>query len=125
MPASAFAEASADRSATRAPPPASGRSPSPAKAGEDWVRANSLTSWVIFIEQNLGPHIEQKWAVLAPSAGRVKSRYCPPVSGSRLNRSRRRHSKRAPRSSRFAGSRLDIVPQRLVDSGLVAAALGL
>jgi hypothetical protein len=24
---------------------------------------------VIFIEQNFGPHIEQKWAVLAPSGG--------------------------------------------------------
>jgi hypothetical protein len=27
----------------------------------------------IFIEQNLGPHIEQKWAIFAPSAGRVWS----------------------------------------------------
>jgi hypothetical protein len=36
-------------------------------------RANSLTSCVIFIEQNFGPHIEQKWAVLAPSAGNVWS----------------------------------------------------
>jgi len=42
---------------------------------------------VIFIEQNLGPHIEQKWAVLAPSAGSVWSWYCSAVSGSseRLN----------------------------------------
>lgn len=30
------------------------------------------TSWVIFIDQSLDPHIEQKWAV-APSAGRVWS----------------------------------------------------
>src|SRR5687767_15246791 len=59
--------------------------------------ANSLTSWVIFIEQNLGPHIEQKCAVLAPSAGRVWSWYCSAVSGSRLrlNWSRQRNSKRA------------------------------
>ncbi len=35
--------------------------------------AKSLTSCVIFIEQNFGPHIEQKWAVLAPPAGRVWS----------------------------------------------------
>lgn len=33
--------------------------------------AKSLTLWVIFIEQNFGPHIEQKCAVLAPSAGNV------------------------------------------------------
>jgi hypothetical protein len=33
------------------------------------LAAKFLTSCVIFIEQNLGPHIEQKWAVLAPSAG--------------------------------------------------------
>src|SRR5260221_138090 len=35
----------------------------------DW--ACSRTSWVIFIEQNFGPHIEQECASLAPSAGRV------------------------------------------------------
>ncbi len=35
--------------------------------------ANSRTSWVIFMEQKLGPHIEQKWASFAPSAGRVSS----------------------------------------------------
>ena len=35
--------------------------------------AKSRTSCVIFIEQNFGPHIEQKWADLAPSAGRVWS----------------------------------------------------
>ena len=35
---------------------------------------NSLIiSWVILIEQNLGPHIEQKWATLALSEGRVSS----------------------------------------------------
>ena len=32
-----------------------------------------LTSCVIFIEQNLGPHMEQKCALLAPSAGSVWS----------------------------------------------------
>src|SRR5699024_8184505 len=31
------------------------------------------TSWEIFMEQNFGPHMEQKWAVLAGSAGRVSS----------------------------------------------------
>ena len=58
-----------------APSPRSRRcaeSPSPAEGG-GFRRANSRTSWLIFIEQNLGPHIEQKWAVLAPSAGRVWS----------------------------------------------------
>ncbi len=59
--------------------------------------AKSRTSCVIFIEQNFGPHIEQKCAVLAPSAGRVWSWYCSAVSGSsdRLNWSRQRNSKRA------------------------------
>jgi hypothetical protein len=33
--------------------------------------ANSRTSWLIFIEQNFGPHMLQKCAVLAPSAGSV------------------------------------------------------
>jgi len=28
---------------------------------------------VIFMEQNAGPHMEQKWAVLAPSCGSVSS----------------------------------------------------
>lgn len=37
------------------------------------LAAKSRTSCVIFIEQNLGPHMEQKCAVLAPSAGRVWS----------------------------------------------------
>jgi hypothetical protein len=37
------------------------------------LAAKSRTSWVIFIEQNFGPHIEQNWAVLAPSAGSVWS----------------------------------------------------
>src|SRR6476646_9708666 len=60
-------------------------------------RANSRTSCVIFIEQNLGPHIEQKCAVLAPSAGSVWSWNASAVSGSRLrlNWSRQRNSKRA------------------------------
>jgi hypothetical protein len=31
------------------------------------------SSWLIFIEQNFGPHIEQKWAVLAGAAGNVSS----------------------------------------------------
>jgi hypothetical protein len=35
--------------------------------------AKARTSWLICIEQNLGPHIEQKCAVLAPSAGKVWS----------------------------------------------------
>jgi hypothetical protein len=30
-------------------------------------------SLVIFIEQNLHPHMEQKWATLAPSDGKVSS----------------------------------------------------
>jgi hypothetical protein len=33
--------------------------------------AKTLTSCVTFMEQNSGPHIEQKCAVLASSAGRV------------------------------------------------------
>src|SRR5271156_3819103 len=37
------------------------------------LAAYSRTSWVIRIEQNFGPHIEQKWAVLAGSAGSVSS----------------------------------------------------
>jgi hypothetical protein len=36
-------------------------------------RAASRTSCEIFIEQNFGPHMEQKCAILAPSAGRVSS----------------------------------------------------
>jgi hypothetical protein len=31
------------------------------------------SSWPIFIEQNFGPHIEQKWADLAGAAGNVSS----------------------------------------------------
>ena len=38
-----------------------------------WAWASRRMSWLIFIEQNLGPHMEQKWAVLAPSAGKVWS----------------------------------------------------
>jgi hypothetical protein len=37
------------------------------------LAAKSLTSWVIFIEQNLGRHIEKKWAVFAPSADTARS----------------------------------------------------
>ncbi len=40
-------------------------------------------SWLIFIEQNLGPHMLQKWAVLWASLGRVSSWYLRAVSGSR------------------------------------------
>ena len=49
------------------------------------------------IEQNLGPHIEQKWAVLAGSAGSVSSWYARAVSGSSdsSNWSCQRNSKRA------------------------------
>src|ERR1700756_1434730 len=39
----------------------------------DFAAIAARTSSVIFIEQNFGPHIEQKWATLAPSAGRVSS----------------------------------------------------
>src|SRR5437899_139161 len=51
----------------------------------------------IRMEQNFGPHIEQKWAVLAPSAGRVSSWYDRAVSGSSdsSNWSAQRKSKRA------------------------------
>ena len=51
-------------------------SPPPARNSADFCSisaAYSRTSWVIFIEQNFGPHIEQKWATLAPSAGSVSS----------------------------------------------------
>ena len=49
------------------------------------------------MEQNFGPHIEQKWAVLAGAAGRVSSWYDRAVSGSmaRLNWSSHRNSNRA------------------------------
>src|SRR6266446_829557 len=59
--------------------------------------AYSRISWVICIEQNLGPHIEQKCASLAPSAGKVWSWNFSAVSGSsdRLNWSRQRNSNRA------------------------------
>jgi len=52
---------------------------------------------VIFIEQKCGPHIEQKCASFAPSAGRVSSWNSRAVSGSseRLNWSSQRNSKRA------------------------------
>jgi hypothetical protein len=49
----------------------------------------------MFIEQNLGPHIKQKWAVLAPSAGSVWSWKVSAISSERLNWSRRRNSKQA------------------------------
>lgn len=49
------------------------------------------------MEQNFGPHIEQKWAVLAGSLGRVASWKSRAVTGSkdRLNWSHHRNSKRA------------------------------
>ena len=48
------------------------------------LAAKSRTSWVILMLQNFGPHIEQKWAVLVPSVGRVWSCYRSAVSGSKL-----------------------------------------
>ena len=55
------------------------------------------TSSVIFMLQKCGPHMLQKWAVLAPSAGNVSSWYSRAVSGSRLrlNWSSQRNSNRA------------------------------
>ena len=49
--------------------------------------AAARISSVIFIEQKCGPHIEQKCAVLAPSAGSVSSWNARAVTGSsdRLN----------------------------------------
>ncbi|CKT20526.1 Uncharacterised protein [Mycobacterium tuberculosis] len=59
--------------------------------------AYSRTSWVMRMEQNFGPHIEQKCAVLAGSAGRVSSWNSRAVSGSSdsANWSFQRNSKRA------------------------------
>lgn len=59
--------------------------------------AYSLSSCVMLMEQNLGPHMEQKWAVLAGSWGRVASWKRRAVTGSRdrLNWSYQRNSKRA------------------------------
>src|SRR5512139_4090437 len=45
--------------------------------------AKSLTSCEIFIEQNCGPHMEQKWATLCASAGMVSSWKAIAFSGSR------------------------------------------
>ena len=61
--------------------------------------AYSRTSCVIFIEQNFGPHMEQKCATLLLSLGRVSSWNSRAVSGSRprLNWSCQRNSKRALR----------------------------
>src|ERR1700686_2267837 len=52
----------------------------------DWAPSPYFAriSSVIFIEQNFGPHMEQKWAVLAPSCGRVSSWNSRARSGSRL-----------------------------------------
>ena len=57
--------------------------------------ASARRSWVIFIEQNFGPHIEQKCATLCASLGSVSSWYLSAVSGSseRWNWSIQRKSK--------------------------------
>src|SRR5688500_18878329 len=62
-----------------------------------WAVAYSLTSWLMRMEQNFGPYMEQKWAVLAVFAGSVSSWYALAVSGSRArsNWSSQRNSKRA------------------------------
>src|SRR5207244_261373 len=59
--------------------------------------ARSLSSCEIFIEQNFGPHIEQKCALFAGDAGSVSSWKDRAVSGSsaRLNWSSQRNSNRA------------------------------
>ena len=44
--------------------------------------ASALMSWLIRIEQNFGPHIEQKCAVLCASFGKVSSCMLRAVSGS-------------------------------------------
>ena len=61
------------------------------------LRAYSRTCWVISMLQNFGPHMEQKCATFAPSAGSVASWNLRAVSGSsaRLNWSSQRNSKRA------------------------------
>lgn len=61
----------------------------------------SVMLLLIFIEQNLGPHIEQKCAVFAGSAYRVSSWNSRAVSGSRarLNWSSQRNSNRASESA--------------------------
>ena len=58
---------------------------------------SSRMSWLIRMEQNFGPHIEQKWAVLAGSAGSVSSWKASAVTGSSdsANWSRQRNSNRA------------------------------
>ncbi len=48
-----------------------------------WSAAKLRTWWLICIEQNLGPHMEQKWAVLAAGAGRAWSCSSRALSGSR------------------------------------------
>jgi hypothetical protein len=62
---------------------------------------------VIFIEQNFGPHIEQKCATLWASLGSVSSCIARAVSGSRprLNWSSQRNSKRARTARRRAAAR--------------------
>src|SRR4029450_10167271 len=54
----------------------------PTLAGSFSVAAYSRPSCVIFIEQNFGPHIEQKWATLWASLGRVSSWKARAVAGS-------------------------------------------
>jgi hypothetical protein len=62
-----------------------------------WRSASARTSWVMFMLQNFGPHMLQKWATLAPSAGRVWSWNSLAFSGSSesANWSSQRNSKRA------------------------------
>ena len=67
------------------------RLPASANSFDFWAIPSSISSrlppcsrrmsWEIFIEQNFGPHIEQKWAVLAGSAGKVSSWNSRAVSG--------------------------------------------
>ena len=71
-PARNFADISAiPASASTSEPPAS-----------FWAAAASRMSWLIFMLQNFGPHMEQKWAVLWASLGRVASWNLRAVSGS-------------------------------------------
>jgi hypothetical protein len=64
-------------------------------------------SWVMRMEQNFGPHIEQKCAVLCASLGRVSSWNFSAVAGSsdRLNWSIQRNSKRALESASSRSAR--------------------
>jgi hypothetical protein len=50
--------------------------PQPTNQQDRPTFAISAISWLMFMEQNLGPHMEQKWADLAGSWGRVASWGC-------------------------------------------------